>query len=78
VGVGVGVNVAVGVGDRVGVGVGVGTAAQTFSVSALATVVEASYPPAAIIRLLPMAAPDGNDRKLFMFGELAQASLAGL
>ena len=84
VGVGVGVGVAVGIGERVGVGeavavaVGVGATPQTTSASTLATVVEPLYPPAAINRLLPIAAPDGNDRPMFMLGELVQLSVAGL
>lgn len=84
VGVGVGVGVAVGVGVNVGVGeavavaVGVGATPQTISVSTLAIVVEPSYPPAAINRLLPIAAPDGNDRPMFMLGELVQVFVEGL
>ena len=84
VGVGVGVGVAVGVGVNVGVGeavavaVGVGATPQTTSASTLATVVEPVYPPAAIRRLLPIAAPDGNDRPIFMLGELVQVLGAGL
>jgi hypothetical protein len=84
VGVGVGVGDAVGVGVLVGVGeavavaVGVGASPQTRSVSALAIEVKPSYPPAAIIRLLPIAAPDGNDRPVFRLGELLQVLVAGL
>jgi hypothetical protein len=84
VGVGVGVGVAVGVGVNVGVGeavavaVGVGAMPQTTSVSTLAIVVEPSYPPAAISRLLPIAALDGNDRPIFKLGELVQVLVAGL
>src|SRR6266404_1024337 len=83
VGVGVGVNVAVGVGVRVAVAVavavavGVGVAPpQIPSVSALATVVEPLYPPAAMIGLFPIALPDTNDRGTFMFGEAVQVLLA--
>jgi len=84
VGVGVGVGVAVGVGVNVGVGeavavaVGVGATPQITSVSTLAIVVEPSYPPAAISRLLPMAAPEANDRPIFRLGELVQVLVAGL
>jgi len=78
VGVAVGVGLAVGVGEAVAVAVGVGATPQTASVSALATVVEPSYPPAAISKLLPIAAPDGNDRATVMLGELVQVLAAGL
>jgi hypothetical protein len=77
VAVGVGVGVRVAVGETVGVGVGV-PPPQMPSVSALATVVEPLYPPAAIIRLLPIAPPDVKERTTFMFGELVQVLLAGL
>ena len=77
VAVAVGVNVAVGEAVLVGVCVGVGDP-QIPSVSALATVVEPLYPPAAISRLLPIAPPDVNDRTTFMFGELLQVLVAGL
>ena len=79
VAVAVGVNVGVAVGVRVAVAVGVGVAPpQIPSVSALATVVEPLNPPAAMIRLLPIALPDTNDRTTFMFGEAVQVLLAGL
>jgi len=77
VGVAVGVRVAVGLAVAVAVGVGVGPT-QMPSVSALATVVEPLYPPAAMSRLLPIALPDVNERTLFMFGEAVQELLAGL
>jgi len=69
-------------GDPVAVAVAVGVGdtpppAQTFSVSALATVLEPLYPPAPIIRLLPIAEPVTNDRNSFMFGELVQVSVLG-
>jgi hypothetical protein len=75
VGVAVGVCVAVGLAVAVGVGV---PPPQIPSVSALATVVEPLNPPAAIIRLLPIAPPDGNDRTTFMFAELFHVLVAGL
>jgi hypothetical protein len=87
VAVGVCVAVAVAVGVAVGEAVGVGVAVpvgqmtaapQTPSVSALATVVEPLYPPAAMIRLLPIAPPDTKERTTFMFGELVQVLVAGL
>ena len=78
VGVAVGVGVLVGVGEAVAVAVGVGTSPQTSSVSALATDVVPVNPPAAMIRLLPIAAPDGNDRDVFRLGELVQVLVAGL
>jgi len=79
VAVAVGVNVGVAVGVRVAVAVGVGVAPpQIPSVSALATVVEPLYPPAAMIRLLPIALPATNDRTTFMFGEAVHVLLAGL
>ena len=77
VAVGVGVGVRVAVGETVAVGVGVAPP-QIPSVSALATVVEPLYPPAAMIRLFPIALPDTNDRGTFMFGEAVQVLLAGL
>jgi hypothetical protein len=40
-------------------------------------VAEPSYPPAAIIRLLPIAPPLVNDRIPFMFGEGVHVSVAG-
>src|SRR5439155_14133691 len=62
-----------------GVGVGVGPGMHASSVSALASVNEPSKPPAAIILLLlPMNAPDVNDRTVFMFAEVVQPSVAGL
>jgi hypothetical protein len=78
VGLAVGVGVLVGVGEAVAVAVGVGASPQTPSVSALATEVEPLYPPPAIIRLLPIAAPDGNDRPVFRLGELVQVLVTGL
>ena len=77
VAVGVAVGVRVAVGETVAVGVGVAPP-QIPSVSALATVVEPLYPPAAMIRLLPIALPATNDRTTFMFGEAVQVLLAGL
>ena len=76
VAVGVGVRVAVAV--AVGVAVGVAPPPQIPSVSALATVVAPLYPPAAMIRLLPIALPATNDRTTFMFGEAVQVLVAGL
>jgi hypothetical protein len=75
-GVGVGLGVP-GVPDGVGVGDGGGGPPQTFSVSAVAVVATPSYPPEAIIRSLPIAAPDENDRKPFRSGESVQVSVAG-
>lgn len=76
-GVGVGVGVPGG-GVTVGVGDGGGGPPQTFSVSAVAVVATPSYPPEAIIRSVPIAAPDENDRKPFKSGESVQESVAGL
>jgi hypothetical protein len=80
VGVVEGVAVAVGVVVAVGVGVGVGVGEpwpQTSSVSALSTVVEPLYPPAAIIRPSPIVPPEGNVRTVVMFGEVVQVSVTG-
>jgi len=62
---------------EVAVGVGVGPPLQTASVSAVATVVPPSKPPAAIIKLSPIAPPDVNERTVFIFGELLQVSVTG-
>jgi hypothetical protein len=78
VGVAVGVGLAIGVGEAVGVGVGVGVNPQIRSVSVFATVVEPSYPPALISRLLSTTAPEGKDRPVFMLGVLTQVLVVGL
>jgi hypothetical protein len=74
---GVGVGDGVPGGVIVGVGVGGGGPPQTFSVSAVAVVATPSYPPEAIIRSVPIAAPDENARKPFKSGESVQESVAG-
>ena len=79
--IGVQVGVADGVPNTVGVavavGVGLAQPPPILSVSVLATVVEPLKPPAAMIRLFPIAAPDTNERTTFMFGELVHVLLAG-
>jgi hypothetical protein len=66
-----------GVAVEVGVGVGVGPPPQTASVSAVLTVAPPSKPPAAIIKLSPIAPPAANERTVFIFGELIQVSVTG-
>ena len=75
---GVGVGDGVPGGVIVGVGDGGGGPPQTFSVSTVAVVATPSYPPEAIIRSVPIAAPVENDRKPFKSGESVQESVAGL